>query len=282
MASGQYIPPDLASILRTLAASTPSTQSNASSFDQTNSIAPLIPQEDNFEDPKLALDLDLDLEEGEYDPNDAILSSSGRELGAAQGTARPITPPPSSLSLLASASQRVPKPPLTDPRAITSFGTALRHITHVISRNEATMSRIRKLIQSQHLHERQWWEAREALVKKQAGREEGRRKVDEVLRSMGGKVSAPVTGPTPEDDIAELSVYDRKVYKACLDMVIATKAELQALGIPFFGIRPELVVSDAVDETEERKSGGPTKLTQQEVIDLQKRVLGLLEDLCQE
>ncbi len=43
------------------------------------------------------------------------------------------------------------------------------------------MYRIRHLIRTQHEHERVWWAGREALVVKQQGREEGRRKLNDVL-----------------------------------------------------------------------------------------------------
>lgn len=181
MASSQYDPPDLASILRTLAASTSSTQTRPPSSIPAHTIAALTPGLDGVGDQDLVLDLDFDLEEGEYDPNDAILPISCHERGSAENTVHPITPPPTSTSLLATAPHRASRPPSTDPRAITTFGAALRHITNIVARNEAIVSRIRKLIESQHQHERQWWEAREALVKKQGEREEGRRKVDEVL-----------------------------------------------------------------------------------------------------
>jgi hypothetical protein len=52
-----------------------------------------------------------------------------------------------------------------------------------VARNEALQSRIRHLIRTQHQHERQWWEARQALIAKQ-------KMLDEVLRSVGGAVVA--------------------------------------------------------------------------------------------
>jgi L-rhamnose mutarotase len=37
------------------------------------------------------------------------------------------------------------------------------------------------MIKVQHEHEQEWWDAREALVKKQGARAEGQKKLDEVL-----------------------------------------------------------------------------------------------------
>jgi hypothetical protein len=59
-----------------------------------------------------------------------------------------------------------------------------------VARNESLQSRIRHLIRTQHQHERQWWEARQALIAKQKMRAEKKKKLDEVLRSVGGAVVA--------------------------------------------------------------------------------------------
>lgn len=70
-----------------------------------------------------------------------------------------------------------------------------------------------------------------------------------------------------------------------MDMVNATMAELQAIGIPFFGLRRELVVQEGEEQERDeglRKEGGRKKLREEEVLALQKRVVELLEDLCRE
>ena len=73
-------------------------------------------------------------------------------------------------------------------------------------------------------------------------------------------------------------------------MVNATTAELKALGVPFFGMRPELITKDNEDGTTlqennlQEGSGAHTRSTirQSELMQLQKRMLELLEDLCKE
>ena len=99
---------------------------------------------------------------------------------------------------------------------------------------------------------------------------------------------------TPEQDAAELTRYDKKVHRACTDMVNATTRELKTLGIPFFGIPPSLLVQDeadnaAVPQRRELETVGAnikntdkSKLRQTEVVGLQKRMLELLEDLCKD
>ena len=68
-------------------------------------------------------------------------------------------------------------------------------------------------------------------------------------------------------------------------MVKATRSELQTLGIPFFGLRQEFVLPDG--ENDDASGDGPVKgdprkrLREEEVLALQKKVVELLEDLCQ-
>ncbi|MCJ1392176.1 hypothetical protein MMC18_005043 [Xylographa bjoerkii] len=286
MSSNNYVPPDIASILRSLAATASNNPTLPLPVHLTEAVSAPSSQLDGSPEHGVDLDLDIGLEEGEYDPNDALLPI------AEQGTQLPLLshavtfPDPISAVSTSGNTQFIPKAAPVDPRSITTYPAALRHITKIVARNEATMSRVRKLIVSQHQHERQWWDGREALVKQQGEREEGRKKVEDVLKSMGGKVSSQVTGPTPAEDAAELTRYDKKVHRACTDMVNATRAELQAMGIPSFGILHELVLrhgeeSRGIDD-EVRKDDGKQRLNQEEVLELQKKVLYLLEDLCEE
>ena len=174
MSGNNYTTPDLASILRTLAASTQSSQQLPQCQPQTlhfsSALAPPQPQVDGPHD----AELDLSLSEGEYDPNDALLPI----LASTSHPAPPSAPAPAPAPL---AARSTPSTPSIDPRTITTYPAALRHITRTIARNEVTMARIRKLIASQHQHERLWWHGRELLLKQQGEREEGRRRVDEVL-----------------------------------------------------------------------------------------------------
>lgn len=79
--------------------------------------------------------------------------------------------------------------------------------------------------------------------------------------------------------------YDKKVHRACVEMVNATRSELQALGIPFFGLRQEYVLPGG--ENDDASGDGPVtsdsrkRLREEEVLALQKKVVELLEDLCQ-
>ncbi|MCJ1438595.1 hypothetical protein MMC27_007985 [Xylographa pallens] len=286
MSSNNYITPDIASILRSLAATASNHAAPALPIELTKPISLPESQLDGTIDNAIGPDLDLEIEEGEYDPNDALLPCSGHDTKHSLSSNAVTTPTPSDTISKTDNFQYIPKPIPVDPRTIITYPAALRHITKVVARNEVTMSRLRKLIASQHQHERQWWDGRETLVKQQGEREEGRKKVEDVLKSMGGKVTSQISGPTPAEDAAELLRYDKKVHRACVDMVNATRAELQSMGVPSFGIRHELVLRDddtdnaMIDEvsTTDRKR----KLRSEEVLELQKKVLALLEDLCEE
>lgn len=59
--------------------------------------------------------------------------------------------------------------------------------------------------------------------------------------------------------------------------------KLQRLGVPFFGTRPELIRYDGgVDgAADERGDGGEGRgITETELLEMQRRMLGILEDLC--
>ena len=67
-------------------------------------------------------------------------------------------------------------------------------------------------------------------------------------------------------------------------MVTATKAELRAMGIPFFVVRDSFVERSDTNVAVPISDGakGSTRLSEKELRVLQKRILELLEDLCRE
>ncbi|KAJ5392199.1 Protein of unknown function DUF2458 [Penicillium cosmopolitanum] len=172
-----------------------------------------------------------------------------------------------------------PKPSTstTDASSITTWPAALRHVMRIVGQNEETQLRIRGLIHSQHSHERQWWKSREALVLRQQsrGEEERARRSITIYRSTHRSKR-----DIAQDDKAELDTYDAKVYKVSAKMATALMSELRGLDIPFFALKQSLVVdSDRPSEVNGLDSG---KVTKAELLELQRRMLGLLEDLCKE
>jgi hypothetical protein len=83
---------------------------------------------------------------------------------------------------------------------------------------------------------------------------------------------------TPEREQEELGQYDAKVYRASKAMVGSQSSALKVLGVPFFGVRPHLLASD--DETiPTGADGAPTRITQTQILELQRKMLTHLLDL---
>ncbi|KLJ06082.1 hypothetical protein EMPG_10482 [Blastomyces silverae] len=188
--------------------------------------------------------------------------------------------PTSSHSPLEQNPLHLNQPPnLPDPSTITTWPAALKYVMKTVAQNEATQSKIKKLIRTQHDHEKQWWEGRQALLSKQAGREAKRKQLDDVLRSVGGVVAKDSDPPSAEDDKIELDTYDKKVYRALTTMSKALDVELRALGIPFFTTPHNLVASSFNPLSDSHSS---ELLKPDELKALQLRMLQLLEDLCKD
>ncbi|KAI4096692.1 MAG: hypothetical protein LQ344_000832 [Seirophora lacunosa] len=251
MASTDYQPPNLATILQTLAAYAPPPPQPQPPPPQPPSHPP-----------------STDLEEGEYDPSNFQPSSQPSQPLPPQ----PIQQHPSTPS------------PSTKASLITTWPPALRHTTHLLSTQPAFLPRLRHLIRSAHAHERQWWDDRLALQQRLSTRDAGRRKISSVLASLGGgggvdegsaAAAAPLGGAAGEAE-RELRAYDRKVCRAYGEMVKATGEELGRLGVPFFGMKEGSVVRDGEGEVGEGKVG------EGELERLKGRMVEFLEDMVKE
>ncbi|KAL8729053.1 MAG: hypothetical protein Q9166_004970 [cf. Caloplaca sp. 2 TL-2023] len=268
-----YQTPALAAVLQTLAACAPPQ-------------APQIQQ-------SLQSEVD-ELEEGEYDPSEFLpivppLAHQPYSNPQSQPP-HPIAPAPQPPPVLPSNNQP-PSPAPSKPSLqsiqsltekaslITSYSPALRHTTHLLSTHPAITTRIRHLIHTAHDHENKWWAGRETLIKQLAGREEGRKKLDSVLASVGGTLCTKGEGEAPLDIQKELRQYDRKVHRAYQEMVKATGVSLGKLGVPFFCVKEELIVREPLDSAGEVGKG---KVTHKELEALKVRMVGFLEDMVKE
>lgn len=98
-----------------------------------------------------------------------------------------------------------------------------------------------------------------------------------------------------EDDLeadlkTQLEVYDAKVYRAQLQMVKEFTLQLRSMGVPFFGTRMEYVVLPDKSAEGTPVEGGEKKpeeiqkvdgkVTEKELVELQRKMLELLESLC--
>lgn len=176
-----YNTPDLASILHTLSTYTPAPQPELP-------VVGYPPQQQApppLEDGELPFEPPYEPAEIPYEPQ-AI--TAHEQPVATPLSYEPRQPQPSALPTHQLQSQLPPpyqpthqQPLIPSASTITSWPSALRHVTMHLAHNEEVMFRIKRLISAQHDHERQWWAQREALLKTQRGRDEERRKLDGVL-----------------------------------------------------------------------------------------------------
>ncbi|KAJ5186843.1 hypothetical protein N7449_009837 [Penicillium cf. viridicatum] len=241
--------------------------------------------------------------DGSYNASDlnSVLSTLSSLASQGQGSFNEHVPtpihPPKIISSKSKPSEdpRPPQPRITRPSTstsasdsstITTWPAALKHVMRTVGQNEETQARIRGVIRSQHRHEQQWFQARKALLKQQQGRPEKQRELDAVLRSIGAPVKEE-DGSTEKELAAEIATYDAKVHKAAVQMGDAIIAELRGLGIPFFTLRKELVEDNPpkIEGSQPRSQTDSTGTTsspiaKSELVNLQQRMLELLEDLC--
>jgi len=248
-----------------------------------------------------------------YKPNNAAATHLDHQITPANDYAHSAQPyDPSTFHNQAPSHHFVPQPqrtstpsqlksatPQVNPRTITTWPAAIRHVTFLATQNAHLAASIRKLIANQHDNERQWHASRVALLEKQKARVAGKRELDDVLRSVGALArmsssdlgsngGVPGEGPT---DIQELQLYDRKVHRAAVQMGKAMTADLETLGVPFFGIEPGLVYDD--DNTDSAAGISWKQMQKNDVVKpdrkgmvgkgelrlLQRRMISHLEDM---
>lgn len=153
--SFDYNPTDLSSVLRTLSSlTTPNTTTTTT--DNNNNNLNIQNQNQKRTEEKKNIQ-----EEESYEPTDTIPIS----VNANATTPKDISQNKDNIN----------------PSNITTWPTALKYVVQITAKNEAIQYRIRRLIQSQHDHEKQWWSGREALIKRQESRAERKGELDRVL-----------------------------------------------------------------------------------------------------
>jgi hypothetical protein len=216
---------------------------------------------------------------------------SGQSIIPGLGLLPPEPEIPKQVLTPTNQQQSTPKPPIEtrnatptssardvpDPSIITTWPAALRHVTKYLAPNEAVQTRIRNLVTSQQKHERSWFEGRQALIAMQASRTKTSAQVAAMLQSMGGaSVEAKADARVNEQ---ELENYDRKVYAGLEAMTADFDRQLRSLGLPFYAIKHDLVI---LEEGTQKEGHLPGRIDRGELRELQKKMLGLLEDLFME
>ena len=99
---------------------------------------------------------------------------------------------------------------------------------------------------------------------------------------MGGSVSTGTSNTDPAELAKELETFDLKVCKAQTQMVREMTAKLRTLGVPFFGTKSELVRIAGREEGDgiNRPKIEKGMIHEAELVKLQRKMLAILEDLC--
>jgi Protein of unknown function (DUF2458) len=102
-------------------------------------------------------------------------------------------------------------------------------------------------------------------------------------KAVGGSTAAGTSNTSPEELEKELETFDMKVYKAQMQMVKEMSNKLRSLGVPFFGTRVDLVRPAGKESSGAGGDVGSEEkgmIDEVELVKLQKKMLAILEDLC--
>ena len=102
---------------------------------------------------------------------------------------------------------------------------------------------------------------------------------------MGGATSEGKSNTSPEELASELKTFDMKVYRAQTQMVKEMSTRLKNMGVPFFGVRLDLIIPVGKGEVVEGDGGKRLEkgmIHEAELVILQKRMLSILEDMCRD
>jgi len=250
--NSDYQPPDLASVLRTLAALAPQGQQTSNpSVSSSNLRLP-----DPVQGPEL---------QRQQQP-------WGQPVGHTPDPPRPIT-------------GSNPGQKIIDPATIIDWSSGLRCVMKTVARHDSVLDEIQKMIKVQNEHEKQWWDGRVALVKKQEARIEGQKKLDEMLKAVGSTASSGSSRTRPDELAEELKTFDMKVYRAQTQMAKEMSARLKGLGVPFFGTRAELIKTKGSEDASghgEASNQSKDMIDESDLVELQRKMLVILEDLCRD
>lgn len=193
-----------------------------------------------------------------------------RLIGSTQHSSSALKPPDNQSRSITPVSQPVP-----DASTITTWPAAIKHVSKHITDDDKATTRIKHLIKQQQQHEEQWWSQREAIIAKHQGRAGSTTKVADILKELGG-LAVPMAKVDDAADKNELDMFDKKVYRSLVQMAADFDAQLRKLGVPFYAIKHELILTGTETEKSLLTKG---KLDKGELRDLQKRMLNHLEDL---
>lgn len=144
----------------------------------------------------------------------------------------------------------------------------------------------RQMMQDQRTHEMRWYSERQALKQTQINRATSSAKAASILQTLNPSFVATQqqsAGQTEAEKAAELAAFDRKIYSAQMAMDSVMSAELKSLGVPFFGTNTTLITSDDARNVKSASLEDQPKwsvvITESDLVDLRRKMIGHLEDL---
>ncbi|KAL6706566.1 hypothetical protein ACN47E_005322 [Coniothyrium glycines] len=171
--------------------------------------------------------------------------------------------------------------PLIDPSTITEWKQGLRCVNKIATHNPDFVPAVRKLMKDQEQNIKSWETGRARLIEEHDFKRENE-KTHRAALSLPGLLEGTALLRTPEREKEELDQYDAKVYRACKAMVESQTSYLKTLGVPFFGVKPYLVVQSVEDlgeNIETSRAGVGGKVTKEQLLELQRKILNHLNEL---
>lgn len=155
-------------------------------------------------------------------------------------------------------------------------------MSKIAAQNPNFAGSIRKLIKDQERNVRDWSSGRTRLVEEQKHKLENEKTQRATLALTGILGDMPFLR-TAERDQEELSQFDQKVYRACRAMVDSQSSQLKSLGVPFFGVRLDLILDDDDGDdgvpSEKADASQETKVTKKQLLELQRKMLNHLMEM---
>lgn len=170
--------------------------------------------------------------------------------------------------------------PTIDPTTIIEWKHGLRCVNKLAAQNPSFVPSIQKLMKDQERNIKDWEAGRQRLIEDQTIKRENE-KTHRAALSLPGLLENTAPLRTPEREAEELAQYDQKVYRACRRMFELQSAQLKSLGVPFFGVRLDLLLPDDSMSEDMRNGNEETRkgITKKELLELQRKILNHLMEL---
>ncbi|KAF2872120.1 hypothetical protein BDV95DRAFT_36535 [Massariosphaeria phaeospora] len=172
---------------------------------------------------------------------------------------------------------------MINPTTITEWKQGLRCVSKLAAVNQNFVATVQKMIKDHERNVKDWDVGRKRLIEEQTAKRENE-ETHRAALSFPGFLQGTAPLRTPEREKEELDQYDQKVYRASKQMADSQSSQLKSLGVPFFGVRPDLMLPEGSEPastggTESGKLASLKKITKEELLELQRKMLNHLMEL---